>query len=375
MKREFNPLKLITFVTGDGWFLVSKRWGLKGIEDEVTPVTGDRRRSPQRGRMRTEMRIELRRSPWADWIRARSRRACENKLRDGRELAGRGLRVRPRGSLSVRCHPGPDATLKYELREGYAVTREEGMHENIDMACDLKPKKRRIKHKWKFLQNKRADVPARSGLSFSLQLSKADSKEATAESEDDHNSLYIETDSDEIPKVLDAMEEEIERQLEEKAQKTNLTVANVKNMLKAVITNRDVMHMVNYSLQRSSEKPDFAPKLTRARTKELMEKEAIPLCQIPLTKKKSEFVELIAQDLLEDSSDEEYKPHVEWRGLKGIGDEVPPVTGDRRRSPQRGRFRTEMRVELRRSLYAGLDTRVSKKERVKTYCGVNDSGI
>ncbi|KAL1130275.1 hypothetical protein AAG570_013213 [Ranatra chinensis] len=60
----------------------------------------------------------------------------------------------------------------------------------------------------------------------------------------------------------------------------------------------------------------------------------------------------------------------EGRGFKGIGDEVTPVTGDRRLSPQGGRMRTEMRVELKRIGYARVH-----EERVKTNCGMNESPL
>ncbi|KAL1131048.1 hypothetical protein AAG570_012285 [Ranatra chinensis] len=44
------------------------------------------------------------------------------------------------------------------------------------------------------------------------------------------------------------------------------------------------------------------------------------------------------------------------RGLKGIGDEVTPATGDRRRSPQRGQIRAEMRAELKSPLNLTIKT-------------------
>ena len=69
--------------------------------------------------------------------------------------------------------------------------------------------------------------------------------------------------------VLNEMEEEIERQLDAKAAKTNLTATNVKNILKHVITNEHVMAMVQRRLNRSGDDDDmlYEPKLTRAKAK------------------------------------------------------------------------------------------------------------
>ncbi|KAL1132497.1 hypothetical protein AAG570_010452 [Ranatra chinensis] len=63
---------------------ISDEQGLKEIGDEVTPVTGDRSRSPQCGEIRAEMRAELKRPLYAGCIRVRPQRASYNKLRVGR---------------------------------------------------------------------------------------------------------------------------------------------------------------------------------------------------------------------------------------------------------------------------------------------------
>lgn len=63
------------------------------------------------------------------------------------------------------------------------------------------------------------------------------------------------------------MEEEIERQLDAKAAKTNLTATNVKNILKHVITNEHVMAMVKNRLHDTKDSIPFEPKLTRAKAK------------------------------------------------------------------------------------------------------------
>ncbi|KAH0568279.1 GON-4-like protein [Cotesia glomerata] len=110
--------------------------------------------------------------------------------------------------------------------------------------------------------------------------------------------------------VLDEVEEELERQLDAKAAKTNLTAINVKNIIKHVITNEHVLAMVNNSIYNSEEAAVFEPKLTRAKAKELaMTQPNIPWSLTPAKKTKSSKVQaLIDQELEEDSSDEEYKP-------------------------------------------------------------------
>ena len=72
---------------------------------------------------------------------------------------------------------------------------------------------------------------------------------------------------EETSSVINEMEEEIERQLDAKAAKTNLTATNVKNILKHVITNEHVMAMVKNRLQDTEDDILFEPKLTRAKAK------------------------------------------------------------------------------------------------------------
>lgn len=67
--------------------------------------------------------------------------------------------------------------------------------------------------------------------------------------------------------VINEMEEEIERQLDAKAAKINLTATNVKNILKHVITNEHVMAMVKNRLYDTEDDVLFEPKLTRAKAK------------------------------------------------------------------------------------------------------------
>ncbi|KAK2574977.1 hypothetical protein KPH14_008740 [Odynerus spinipes] len=108
--------------------------------------------------------------------------------------------------------------------------------------------------------------------------------------------------------VLNEMEEEIERQLDAKAAKTNLTATNVKNILKHVITNEHVMAMVQKRLHDMEEDVIFEPKLTRAKAKELaaVQQVNIPWHIRPIKKPSSQV--LIDEEFPEDSSDEEYKP-------------------------------------------------------------------
>lgn len=113
-------------------------------------------------------------------------------------------------------------------------------------------------------------------------------------------------------RVLDNLEEEIEKQLDEKAAKSNLTATNVKNILKHVISNEHVLAMVRHTVEdQISEKDGFVyePKLTRAKVKELFEKRkvVIPWAK-PVKKPISEVHFLINEELPEDSDDDEYVP-------------------------------------------------------------------
>nr|XP_031842040.1 GON-4-like protein [Nomia melanderi] len=114
---------------------------------------------------------------------------------------------------------------------------------------------------------------------------------------------------EESSSVINEMEEEIERQLDAKAAKTNLTATNVKNILKHVITNEHVMAMVKNRLQDTEDDILFEPKLTRAKAKELAAAQVnIPWPITPIKKTTSEMQVLIEEELPEDSSDEEYNP-------------------------------------------------------------------
>lgn len=123
----------------------------------------------------------------------------------------------------------------------------------------------------------------------------------------------------EIPEVLNNMEEEIERQLDAKAAKSNLTVANVKNILKHVITNEHVLAMVRRTIKddvdvdnENEDEFPYEPKLTRAKAKELLRSQPDIWPITPVKKQSTSKCQvLIDQELSEDSSDEEYRPNEE----------------------------------------------------------------
>nr|CAD7411697.1 unnamed protein product [Timema cristinae] len=117
--------------------------------------------------------------------------------------------------------------------------------------------------------------------------------------------------------VLSTMEDELEKQLDAKASKSNLSVANVKNILKHVITNEHVLAMVRHTIKGNvinNEDLPFQPKLTRAKTKELMKAQpelSWPVTAVTPIKKPLKCHVLMDQELPEDSSDEEYNPNDE----------------------------------------------------------------
>lgn len=71
--------------------------------------------------------------------------------------------------------------------------------------------------------------------------------------------------------VIENIEEEIEKQLDEKAAKSNLTATNVKTILKQVISNEHVLAMVRHTVQEGDSTDEetfvYEPKLTRAKAK------------------------------------------------------------------------------------------------------------
>lgn len=73
----------------------------------------------------------------------------------------------------------------------------------------------------------------------------------------------------EPPAFLNEMAEELERKLETKAAKSNLTATNVKNIIKQVMTHETVVEMCNQKLinNDSSFTFSFEPKFTRSKAK------------------------------------------------------------------------------------------------------------
>ncbi|XP_076652630.1 gon-4 like protein muscle wasted isoform X2 [Halictus rubicundus] len=167
------------------------------------------------------------------------------------------------------------------------------------------------------------DAKKKCNLSFSFNF---DFDEITSDVSSDSETADLqidvsEIDNSELPNkhkrdaieetssVINEMEEEIERQLDAKAAKTNLTATNVKNIIKHVITNEHVMAMVKNRLQDTEDDILFEPKLTRAKAKELAAAQVnIPWPITRVKKSTSEVQVLIEEELPEDSSDEEYNP-------------------------------------------------------------------
>lgn len=74
--------------------------------------------------------------------------------------------------------------------------------------------------------------------------------------------------------VIENIEEEIEKQLDEKAAKSNLTAKNVKTILKQVISNEHVLAMVRNTVHEGDSEDEsfvYEPKLTRAKTKYVLQ--------------------------------------------------------------------------------------------------------
>lgn len=69
--------------------------------------------------------------------------------------------------------------------------------------------------------------------------------------------------------VFESIEGEIERKLTDKAEKCHLTVLNVKNIIRQVLTNDHVKALLDNGTeeQAKQELSAFGPKLTRAKTK------------------------------------------------------------------------------------------------------------
>lgn len=124
------------------------------------------------------------------------------------------------------------------------------------------------------------ESPKKCNLSFSINF---DFNDVNSENSTDSENADLQIDISEVDNyepsskhkreaveeasVLNEMEEEIERQLDAKAAKTNLTATNVKNILKHVIPYEHLMTMVQKWLQDTENDVNIGPKLTRAKAK------------------------------------------------------------------------------------------------------------
>lgn len=166
------------------------------------------------------------------------------------------------------------------------------------------------------------ESPRKCNLSFSINF---DFTDVDSENSTDSENADLQIDISEVDNyepsskhkreaideasVLNKMEEEIERQLDAKAAKTNLTATNVKNILKHVIPYEHLMTMIQKWLQDTENDINFGPKLTRAKAKKLAAAQVnIPWPITTTQKASSEVQALIQEELSEDSSDEEYNP-------------------------------------------------------------------
>ncbi|XP_011860640.1 PREDICTED: uncharacterized protein LOC105557870 isoform X2 [Vollenhovia emeryi] len=166
------------------------------------------------------------------------------------------------------------------------------------------------------------ESPKKCNLSFSINF---DFNDVNSENSTDSENADLQIDISEVDtyepsskhrreaveeaSMLNEMEEEIERQLDAKAAKTNLTASNVKNILKHVIPYEHLMTMVQKWLQDTENDVNIGPKLTRAKAKKLAAaKVNIPWPITTAQQTSSEVQALIQEELPEDSSDEEYNP-------------------------------------------------------------------
>ncbi|XP_018407103.1 PREDICTED: uncharacterized protein LOC108783115 [Cyphomyrmex costatus] len=166
------------------------------------------------------------------------------------------------------------------------------------------------------------ESPKKCNLSFSINF---DFNDVNSENSTDSENADLQIDISEVDNyepsskhkretveeasVLNEMEEEIERQLDAKAAKTNLTATNVKNILKHVIPYEHLMTMIQKWLQDTENDINIGPKLTRAKAKKLAASKVDILWPITTAQKTSSEVQaLIQEELPEDSSDEEYNP-------------------------------------------------------------------
>lgn len=105
------------------------------------------------------------------------------------------------------------------------------------------------------------------------------SYEETDHDSDDNSKLVIEcspTKKRLIPqptsyekRIIEGIEDELEKRLEEKALKANLNTLNVKNIIRQIVTNKNVLALLRKAENPDFEdfEPEFEPKLTRSKAK------------------------------------------------------------------------------------------------------------
>jgi hypothetical protein len=107
--------------------------------------------------------------------------------------------------------------------------------------------------------------------------------------------------------LVDDPDNPIDEILEEIALRKNLTTNNVKHLLRNIIANESVQEMLKCSLDSTTNKLPFEPKLTRSKTKEWLETQQLPWP--PSAKKVTETSVLVNGNDMDsdDSDDDEYR--------------------------------------------------------------------
>ncbi|XP_053639464.1 GON-4-like protein isoform X2 [Cherax quadricarinatus] len=136
-------------------------------------------------------------------------------------------------------------------------------------------------------------------------------------------------ENEDVPQeVIELIQSGIDEVLEEKAERTHLTAIHVKNIIKNVMTDENVLAMVRNTIlgihgEGSETSAVYEPTLTRAKTKELMEQQAAGVgsgniwaglsnsSSCGTTSLNPETRALVTTDFPEEDEDEEYRPEVD----------------------------------------------------------------
>ncbi|XP_044745330.1 uncharacterized protein LOC123307178 [Coccinella septempunctata] len=114
--------------------------------------------------------------------------------------------------------------------------------------------------------------------------------------------------------IIQQFEECLEKSLEQKAAKSNLSTVAVKSLLKCVVTDENVLALLKHKEkgEDASEVIPFEPKITRSRAKALSNSgSSLFLPWDSNASNDSKVYQLLADDLHEESSDDEYVPATE----------------------------------------------------------------